>query len=232
MRILVFQHALHEGLGLFEPLLQHDGHQITIYRPDLGGPAPDLEKFDGLWVLGGVVQVWQAETLDWVRHELELVRRAVVDLKMPFFGICLGHQMLAHVLGGTVGPARSPEIGISLVQLSPERPEFSGLAPSIKTFQWHRAEVTALPPDCLVTAWSEACKVQAMSWGSTARSVQFHPEVDQAGLRTWAKDPAVGEAFDQANGVGAMEACLEQMNALRSETLRLAEHLYCNWMAN
>lgn len=232
MRIVVFQHAPHEGLGLFQPLFDADGHQVTIFRPDLGGPAPDLSRFDGLWVLGGAVQIWQAETLDWLRHELALVRRAVVDLNMPFFGICLGHQMLAHVLGGRVGPARRPEIGISSVQLSPERPEFLGVAASIQTFQWHSAEVTAVPPDCQVTAWSPACGVQALSWGATARSVQFHPEVDQAGLRIWAMDPAVGEAFDQANGAGAMEACLEQMNAMRSETLRLAEQLYRNWLAD
>lgn len=231
MRLLVFQHAPHEGLGLFQPLLEDDGHQITIYRPDLGGPAPDLSAFDGLWVLGGVVQVWQADELEWLANELEMVRQAVVELKMPIFGICLGHQMLAHVLGGEVGPARHPEIGISLVQLSSARPEFLGLDLVMNTFQWHSAEVTEPPPGGQVIASSEACSVQALVWGKTAYSVQFHPEVDHTVLRNWCQDPAVAEAFDKANGRGAMKACLSQIDAMTSETQHLAERLYRNWMA-
>lgn len=232
MRLLVFQHATHEGLGLFRQLLEDDGHHITIYRPDLGGRAPELRQFDGLWVLGGAVQIWQADAFQWLRNELEMVRHAVVDLEMPFFGICLGHQMLAHVLGGKVGPARHPEIGISSVQVSPERPEFLGLDRPVNTFQWHSAEVTTPPPNCQVIASSEACDVQALAWGETVRSVQFHPEVDRAVLRDWSQNPAVGKDFDHANGKGALEACLCQMDAMRPELLRLAECLYRNWMAN
>lgn len=230
MRLLVFQHGANEGLGLFERFFRRDGHDVTAYRPDLPGPAPDLADFDGLWVMGGVAQIWEADELGWLRDELDLVRRAVIDLKMPFFGICLGHQMLAHVLGGRVGPAGIPETGVTPVALSEEHAEFHGLARTVTTFQWHSAEVTAPPPGARVTATSDACRVQALAWGDRARSVQFHPEVDRSVLQQWCENPEVPDAFDRRNGAGAMAACLDRLDMLKPDLDHLAESLYRNWM--
>jgi GMP synthase-like glutamine amidotransferase len=232
MRLLVIQHSPIDGLGLFQRLLEQDNHDVTVFRPDLGGPAPDLAEFDGLWVMGGAMQVWEANNIAWLRAELDLVRHAVADLGLPYFGVCLGHQILAHVLGGQVAPARVPEIGFLPVQFAPDRPEFRGLDPQHVTFHFHSAEVATLPPDAQVIASSDNCRVQAMAWGDTATSVQFHPEIDLNALRLWATDPEVEKSYDAANGQGAFANCLTQITQMRQPIETLAAGLYRNWLRN
>ena len=51
------------------------------------------------------------------KRRKEFIKHAVVEKGMPFFGFCLGHQLLAEVLGGEVGPSERPEIGVMDVQL-------------------------------------------------------------------------------------------------------------------
>ena len=52
--------------------------------------------------------VWQEDRYPWLRDEKDAIRRFVVDMRRPFFGICLGHQLLADALGGSVQPADFP----------------------------------------------------------------------------------------------------------------------------
>ena len=74
-----------------------DIQNISFHEIDLhaGDKIPNLEKFDGLWVMGGSMNVWEEEEFPWLIEEKEAIRHAVEDLNMPFLGICLGHQLLA-----------------------------------------------------------------------------------------------------------------------------------------
>ena len=78
---------------------------------------PALDTFDALWVLGGVMQVWETDKYPWFVDELDLIRRAV-EAGKPYFGICFGHQLLAAALGGEVGPAEVAEFGVIPVRRS------------------------------------------------------------------------------------------------------------------
>ena len=104
---------------------------------------------------------------------------AYLDLDIPVLGICLGHQLIAEELGGTV---ESGDYGgyavVEVTILDEEDPLVGSLAPSIRTWASHADEVTEVPQGFTRTAESAVCDVEAMS--DTERDlygVQWHPEV-------------------------------------------------------
>jgi GMP synthase (glutamine-hydrolysing) len=104
---------------------------------------------------------------------------AYLDLDVPVLGICLGHQLIADALGGSV---ESGEYGgyadVEVRVLDAEDPLVGSLAPSIRTWASHADEVVAVPDGFERTAESEVCGVEAMA--DTDRGlygVQWHPEV-------------------------------------------------------
>ncbi|MEX0344526.1 MAG: type 1 glutamine amidotransferase [Rhizobiaceae bacterium] len=233
MHILVLQHADVEHPGILRKFLDEDGHRMTQVELDHGESIPDIDGFDALWVMGGPMDVWQEDEHPWLKGEKEFIREAVMDKGVPFLGLCLGHQLLAEALGGTVGPSDTPEIGIMPVnqtELGAESIFFDGAPGEIECLQWHSAEVKSLPPDVKVLATSPACVVQAMSWGPRAFSAQFHVEVEADTVANWAAIPEYESALIKAMGEGAVTR-LERGVADRLDQFNtVAERLYINWL--
>ncbi|KJS09164.1 MAG: hypothetical protein VR78_16510 [Hoeflea sp. BRH_c9] len=230
MRILVIQHSDQEHAGGFRPMFASDGHEISVCVAPRDIGDVDLGAFDGLWVLGGPMQVWQSAELPWLGREIEVIRHAVLDRKMPYFGVCLGHQLLAHVLGGKVGQAAESEIGLLHVTKSGEPPMFSGIAEQFPCFQWHSAEVSRLPDGAEITAGSKQCAVQAMTWGKTASSVQFHAELDAATLADWYDIDGCEEVLRQEIG-NAADHVFDNLAAAEADLSRMRSGLYQHWLA-
>jgi GMP synthase-like glutamine amidotransferase len=166
MRILVFQHIPVEHPGVFRDFLAEDEISWDAIELDAGDRIPSLDGYDALWVMGGPMDVWEEERHPWLAPEKAAIREAVNERRMPFLGVCLGHQLLAAALGGRVAPMKAPEVGILDVRFTPEGARdrlFGGLASPIKCLQWHGAEVVEPPADATVLASSPACTVQAVS---------------------------------------------------------------------
>ena len=222
VRILVFQHEDVEHPGVFREFWQAAGHTWEGVHLYASQPIPPLDDYDLLVVLGGPMDVWQAEDYPWLLPETEAIRTWVRDLGRPYLGICLGHQLLAAALGGTVGPMDGEELGLCRVTLTEAGRRDPLLSPSgqdFTVFHWHHAEVTGLPEGAEVLATNAASRVQAMRWGN-AYGVQFHAEVAAASMTEWLTIPGFTEDVIARFGPGGdirldedVGAALEGLNA-------------------
>jgi GMP synthase (glutamine-hydrolysing) len=199
-KILVFQHVASEPLGHLDRLLRESGVRIRYVNFGREPHAePDVRRYDGLVVLGGPMNVDQADHLPHLRTEMTAIRDAVVADK-PILGICLGAQLLAEATGGNVRPNHVPEIGWyqlhtlkaahddRLFRHFEHRPHF--------VFQWH-AYTFAPPPGAVPLAWTRNCRNQAYRLGESAWGLQFHLEADEALIARWLASDAGRAEIDQ-----------------------------------
>ena len=109
----------------------------------------------------------------------EAVIREFGPAKVPVLGVCLGHQALGEVYGGTI--ERAPELMHGKVsQIQHEGAGlFAGLPQGFKATRYHSLVVRRddLPAELEVTAWTESGLIMGLKHRRyPVYGVQFHPE--------------------------------------------------------
>jgi GMP synthase-like glutamine amidotransferase len=238
MQFLVFQHHPAEHPGCFREFLRGDGIGWDAVELEAGEQIPDIRGYDALLAFGGPMDVWDEQAYPWLVAEKEAIRRFVRDLNRPFLGVCLGHQLLASVLGGTVGKMRDPEVEVTAVRLTAESladPIFGNLPPILSTLQWHGAEVKSLPPNSVVLATNDACAIQAMRVGKRAYGVQYHVELEDTTVNAWGQIAEYRCALETVNGPDSQlaleRAAATEMAAIRTSASTLYQN-FCGMVRN
>jgi GMP synthase-like glutamine amidotransferase len=166
------------------------GDYSDMFRQMLAGPLPHAEvvTFDARnGVLPGSphdCDAWLCtgsrhsvyEDLDWIRDLSGFVRRAG-EAEVPFVGICFGHQLIAHSLGGrTERAAVGWAAGAHLVDITRPEPWMDPPLTSARLLFMHQDQVQDLPEGAEVLACTEHCQVAALRVGPSMLGIQAHPE--------------------------------------------------------
>ncbi|MFW6045543.1 MAG: GMP synthase subunit A [Natronomonas sp.] len=139
---------------------------VEVEVVDIQTPADDVTA-DGIVLSGG--------------PDMDDVGRApeYLELHVPVLGICLGMQLIAAELDGSVGPGEYGGYADVTVEIVDETdPLVGSLAPETRVWASHADEVTELPSGFVLTGKSNVCGIESMS--DTDRDlygVQWHPEV-------------------------------------------------------
>lgn len=231
-RALVFQHMDHDHPGRFLDYFAEDGIIPEPVRLFEGQSIPDLAAYDFLFVLGGAQDTWQEDQHPWLAAEKEAIREWVMDRAKPYFGVCLGHQLLANALGGEVGLSAEKEVGVFDVDLTEEgqcHPLIAGLQGEKKFIQWHMAEVKVPPQYAKTLASSPRTAVQVMAIDDHAMSTQFHCEFSAQTVAGWSSLPGYITQLEKHLGPGAyprfMQEALPLMPKMAEQTRRMYDNL-------
>jgi len=228
--ILVLQHAGCEPPGAYEDELL--ALQIPFARVllDEDEELPDWRAYAAIVAMGGGMSVNDEDEHPWLAPEKRLIGEAVAA-GTPYWGVCLGAQLLAASLGAAVAPGPAPEIGVLDVELTPDAaadPVFGPLPPRFATLQWH-GETYELPPGAVQLARSERYEQQAFAVGR-AYALQFHLEVDAQLAGEWMRTPAFVAELERDHGADAPAALLAQMQAAEEDSVPLARELFARWL--
>ena len=191
-RILVFQHVAAEPLGTLDPLIRRRGHRIRFRNFERHPDAQlSTERYRGLVVLGGPMNVEDHPTRAHLANEMRAIE-AMLEQGKPVLGICLGAQLLAHVLGAPVSRNDTPEIGwypLHKTAAGESDPVLAPLQADTPVFQWHGCRF-GIPQDAVHLARTPSCEQQAFRYGDNAYGFQFHLEMDERLIERWLANPA------------------------------------------
>src|SRR5690606_8748056 len=152
-------------------------------------PAPDAPG--AVVITGSSAMV--TDRLEWSERAAAWLPE-VLRHGTPVLGICYGHQLLAHALGGKVGAnPRGREIGTVEVELTDEGRRdalLGGPRTTLVVSASHRQSVLRLPDGARHLAANALDPNQAFAIGERAWGVQFHPEWDHDVMRAYLEDRA------------------------------------------
>ncbi|MDP2264323.1 MAG: glutamine amidotransferase [Hydrogenophaga sp.] len=189
---------IREQLGDFDDWIAAglvEGGAQAIQRHDARtGPPPPPDHFSGIVLTGSHAMVserepWSEALVPWLQ--------AAVQTQTPVLGICYGHQLLAHALGGEVAHhTQGVEIGTVTVEChdtAAHDPLLGELPEAFLAQAVHWQSVRRLPPGAVLLASSAHEAHHAFRIGACAWGVQFHPEFSAEALRAYLD--GLGEAL-------------------------------------
>lgn len=164
---------------MFAALLARHAPELALTRLDVvgGAPLPEVDAYDAVLVSGS--RFGATDDRPWI-HELAGFIRRLHAAAVPTVGICFGHQLIAHSLGGTVARA-DVGWGVGVHRATPTA-SGAGAFTTTQAFDLllsHQDQVVALPPGAELLATSDHAPVAAFRHGSLV-GFQGHPEFTAA----------------------------------------------------
>lgn len=193
-----FEHWIAAGLP-------GDAPPVVVVDPRAGDPLPDAAGLAGAIVTGSHSMVtdrepWSEQMAAWLR--------GAVAAELPVLGICYGHQLLAHALGGEVSNhPQGVELGtveVARTDAAQNDPLFAALPARFAAQSAHRQSVRRLPEGAVLLAGNTFEAHHAYRVGPSAWGVQFHPEFSAAATAAYVR--AVGDPAAPAPFVGPSDA--------------------------
>lgn len=184
MRVHALYHVPFEDVGAIGLWAAERGHELTSTSLFAEETPPPVDAYDLLVIMGGPMGAYDEKEYPWLAGEKAAIAAAVAADK-AVLGVCLGAQLLAVVLGGSVSRNPVPEIGWFKVNMTPEgltEPVFAGFPASYYAFHWH-GDTFTIPPGAVHAASSAACPNQAFVYKGKVVGLQYHLETTPVGMQ-------------------------------------------------
>ncbi|MCX6908765.1 MAG: type 1 glutamine amidotransferase [Verrucomicrobia bacterium] len=188
MNLHYLQHVPFEGLASIETWAAARGHRIAATRLHAGEPLPQLDQLDWLVVMGGPMNIYEEEKFPWLATEKQFIKLSIAAGKVVL-GVCLGAQLIADALGGSVHRNAHKEIGwfpVRKTGAAARSRVCEALPEELEAFHWH-GDTFALPPGVVHAARSAACENQAFIFDERVVGLQFHLETTPESARLLAQ---------------------------------------------
>jgi len=209
---------------------QRAGNLVTLLvdvRRDVLPPAGEVA---GVIAMGSNAMV--TDGLDWARDTARWLSEAA-GMGIPVLGICFGHQLLAHALGGRVdNNPNGVEVGTVWARLTPDASGdriFGHLPRELPVNASHRQAVLELPPGALRLATTDKDANHAFRYGDSVWGVQFHPEFDREIVNAYVAYSAPDLA---ARGENAAEIALSSRDTPDGSLVLQQFHTICRALAD
>ena len=176
--ILFVFHEKDSAGGFIDDFCRILKRPILVCRPRFGDKLPSFEEIQSAIIFGGKMSV--NDTLDWKKKEMEWIEKSMLN-SLPMLGICLGAQMMAHILGESICPIAQEQIECGYYPIKPIDKCMSGIS---KVYHWHRERFDLPKGATLLAQGQDVCPIQAFKWNQ-AIGVQFHPEIKKSIMLRW-----------------------------------------------
>lgn len=213
-RVLVLQFCWDDPPGYLGELMQKHDIFYEVVEVDKTS-VPDPAEFDAVLALGGPQHVGDDEKHPYL-VEVESAIRKAVEKDIPYLGICLGGQLLAHALGAPVKRHSITPLGFYNIQTTAEGktdPLFHGLPDSMKVFHWHE-DTFDIPKEAVQLACNAQTENQAFRYGRHAYGTQYHIEVTPDMIDVWFHFPEFRQEIVNALGEDAVDNYVSESASL------------------
>jgi len=191
------------------------GHDVRVVEPWRGEPLPELTGEEaGVMLMGGPQYVTALDAAPYLREELRFAEQAM-EKGVPLAGICLGSQMIAHMLGARVDFHPEDHSTFGFYDLHPTEAGRAFFGDGMKVLAGN-SQGWEMPAGVTPLAHGEVFPNQAFRAGETTIALQFHPEVTRPILDQWQDEfasllekPGTQTFQEQDAGFAAHDAALK-----------------------
>lgn len=159
-----------EGPAALAHWASERGHVLRPVRLYADEPLAWAREMEALIALGGPMGVRDGQQYPWMQPE-KLLIESCIEAGRPVFGVCLGAQLIADVLGAAVTRNAEPEIGWFPITPAADGP----LREPLPVFHWH-GDTFEIPADATPVARSDACRNQGFLYQGKVLALQCHLE--------------------------------------------------------
>lgn len=223
-RVLALQFIWDDPPGYLGEIMEAHGIAYDVIKVE-EAPVPDPRAYDAFIAMGGPQHVGADERYPYLAGVEAAIRKAVAE-DIPYLGLCLGGQLLAHALGATVKRHSMPSIGFYEVQFTEEGkadPIFRGLPGYQQVIHWHE-DTFDIPQGAVQLAFNPYTHNQAFRYGRRAYGTQYHIELSPSMLDVWLYYPEYRREIVRALGeeaVGKFERDRDRLYPLYREHTRI-----------
>lgn len=165
--------------GQYNQLITRRVREAGVYSELISSKTPLAEIKErnpiGIILTGGPNSVYDEDSMS--------ISDEIFNLGIPVLGICYGHQLMTHKLGGKVKTGTIKEYGKADIDFDTSSTIFQNLEAKSTVWMSHQDEVVEVPEGFSVVASTRDCKVAAMENNERKLyGLQFHPEVKHSVL--------------------------------------------------